>query len=93
MYPDGWPDWITPWPVAGPVLVDGRLSADRRDTFNICWPCLRSLILKARLPLDGHELAVSSSRRWEASQKLRAEAEAAFKGPRSPDRPGRRPAA
>ncbi len=88
MFPVGYPDWVTPWPVSGPVLVDGCLSAGRRDNFNICWPCLRSLILRARLPLDSRELALESARRWEASQRLLAQAEDVIRGPRAPGRRG-----
>jgi hypothetical protein len=88
MFPVGWPRrFFEPWPVtAGPHLIDGRLTNDRRDTFALCEACLQALVLRGRLPLDGRELAIESRARWEASQKLRAEAEAAFRGPRSPGR-------
>ena len=82
MYPPGWPNWITPWPATGPVLVDGRMSADHRDNFNLCLSCLRQMVLKARLPLDGRETALASRARWEASRRLLDQAETVIKGPR-----------
>jgi hypothetical protein len=87
MFPPGWPDWIEPWPVRGPLWdADGRLSADRRDNFHLCLDCLRELILKARLRLDERALALRSKTRWEASQRLLDEAEAVVRGPRAPGR-------
>lgn len=86
MFPSGYPDWVTPWPVSGPVLIDGRLSGDRRDCFNICWDCLRELILKARLTRDARQLAQESAERWRASQELLSRAEAIVRAPRSPGR-------
>ena len=91
MFPPGWPDrFFEPWPVtAGPVLVDGRMTADRRDTFGLCEDCLRSLVMRARLPLDGREFAVESRDRWLRSQVLLREAEDVVKGP-PPRSSGRR---
>ena len=88
MFPVGYPDrFFEPWPVtAGPVLVGGRLTADRRDCFALCEDCLQSLVMRARLPLDGRELAVLSAARWRASQKLLDEAEAVVRAPRAPGR-------
>jgi hypothetical protein len=87
MFPAGYPDrFYEPWTVtAGPVLVGGRLTADRRDTFALCESCLQSLILEARLPIDGRELAIESRDRWLASQKLLSQAEDVVRG-RSPRR-------
>ena len=62
------------------------MSDDRRDCFNICWDCLRELILKARLRRDERELALRSRNRWEASQRLLSQVEGAFRAPRSPGR-------
>ena len=85
MFPPGWPDWVTPWPVAaGPVLVDGRVPDDQRDCFNLCWDCLRAMVMRSRLSRDSRDLAVESRRRWEASQRLLDQAESVVKGPRAP---------
>jgi hypothetical protein len=80
MWPAGWPNWHTPWPVSGPVLVDGRITADHRDNFNLCTPCLQSLVLAAPLLRDERELALASKARWEASQRLLDQAEAVVRG-------------
>ena len=90
MFPPGYPDrFFEPWPVtAGPVLVDDRLTADRRDCFALCEDCLQNLVLRARLPLDGRELAQESRDRWQASQRLLSAAEDVVRGPRAPGRQG-----
>jgi hypothetical protein len=81
MFPPGWPDWIEPWPVRGPLWdADGRLSADRRDNFHLCWDCVRDLVLSASLGPAERALARLSRDRWQASQKLLDQAEAVVRG-------------
>ena len=81
MYPPGWPDWITPWPVTGPVLeADGRMSHDQRDNFHLCRDCLRDLVLSASLRPAERALARRPRDRWQASQDLLREAEAVVRG-------------
>jgi hypothetical protein len=80
MYPPGWPDWITPWPVNGPVFEDGRIPADQRDNFHLCRDCLRDLVLSASLRPAERALARRSRDRWQASQKLLDQAEAVVRG-------------
>ena len=76
-YPPGWPNWIEPWPVNGPLWdSDGRMTRDRRDNFHLCWDCLRDLVLSASLRPAERALARQSRDRWQASQKLRAKTHA-----------------
>ena len=79
-YPPGWPNWIEPWPVSGPLWdSDGRMTRDRRENFHLCRDCLQSLILKSHLSRDSRELALASRARWEASQRLLDAAEAVIR--------------
>ena len=84
MFPDGYPDrFYAPWPVArrpgpGQGPPDGRPARQ----FHLCESCLQDLVLRARLPLDGRELAMESRARWLASQRLLTQAEDVVKGPR-----------
>lgn len=82
MAPPGYPDnWYTPWPVVSRIEdPGGRLARDRRDNFNVCWSCVRELILNAPLSPRARSLAVRSSNRWERSQRLLGQAEDAFRG-------------
>lgn len=81
MAPPGWPDWITPWPVDGPVFdPDGRMTGDYRNNFHLCRDCLRALVLKSYLHPRERALALQSKTRWEASQRLLREAEAVVRG-------------
>jgi hypothetical protein len=81
MCPPGWPHWIEPWPVRGPLWdAGGRMSADRRDNFHLCLDCLRELVLSASLHPSEHALARRSRDRWQTSQKLFAGAEAVVRG-------------
>jgi hypothetical protein len=89
MFPDGYPDrFYAPWPVGGPVLVNGCLTADRRNNFGMCESCLQHVVLRADLPLDGRETALASAARWKASQALLGQAEAVVRPPRAPRRQG-----
>lgn len=82
MYPPDWPDWVTPWPVLGPVLdPDGRMTRDYRNNFHLCHDCLRSMVMAARLTLDSRDLARQSRDRWRASQRLLEQAERVARGP------------
>jgi hypothetical protein len=81
MYPPGWPDWVAPWPVTGPVFdPDGRMASDYRNNFHLCMDCLQALVLKSYLSPDARALALESKARWEASQKLLDQAEAVVRG-------------
>jgi hypothetical protein len=81
MCPPGWPNWIEPWPVKGPLWdFDGRMTRERRDSFHLCLDCLQAMVLKSHLSRDAREIAVISRDRWQASQALLDEAEAVLRG-------------
>jgi hypothetical protein len=81
MYPPGWPDWITPWPVPGPVFdPDGRMTEAYRDNFHLCLDCLQAMVMRSRLTPDSRDLAFCSRARWRASQHLLDQAESVVRG-------------
>ena len=81
MYPPGWPNWVTPWPVTGPVFdPDGRMASDYRDNFHLCMDCVREMVLKTPMYPSERALALRSKARWEASQRLLDQAEAVVRG-------------
>jgi hypothetical protein len=78
----GHADLIRPWPVSGPLLDrDGGVTAGWRDCFSICGACTQALVLSAPLEPRARDLAERSAARWEASQRLQAQAEAVVRGP------------
>lgn len=90
MYPPGYPGtFLAVWPVTGPLWdANGRMTADRRDSFHLCLDCLQAMVLRSRLSRDSRELAVLSAARWRASQRLLDQAEDVVKGPRASGRQG-----
>ena len=74
-YPKPWPDgFYAPWPANGPIMEpDGRVPPDRADTFDVCEPCLQSIVMSAPLTRSARALAVRSRERWLASERLLAE--------------------
>ena len=81
MYPPGWPNWVAPWPVTGPVFdPDGRMTSDHRDNFHICQGCLQDLVIGSYLRPRERAPAIRSKKRWQASQAPLDQAEATFRG-------------